>query len=254
MFNYIELLQEFIKTDFKLRYKNSVLGILWIILKPLATFSVIYTVWSNIMIMDGNYKMELLLGIMLMSFFNEGVLMGLGSLLAKSNVILKIKFPREVVVVSAVTISLIDFILNMIVFGIFCISTPVTVTGLSFLLFLLAVFTMYILIMALSLFLSVIFVKLKDIHNLTEVMLQLLFWATPIYYKLEMLPENLQKYVLLNPLTTIVMSARKGMVTGDTVVASDFKNLAIVTAICLVVLLIGIRFFKKRIPKLAEYF
>mgnify|MGYP000929705577 FL=1 len=254
MFNYIELLQEFIKTDFKLRYKNSVLGILWIILKPLATFSVIYTVWSNIMIIDDNYKMELLLGIMLMTFFNEGVLMGLGSLLAKSNVILKIKFPREVVVVSAVTISLIDFILNMIVFGIFCISTPVTVTGLSLLLFLLAVFTMYILIMALSLFLSVIFVKLKDIHNLTEVMLQLLFWATPIYYKLEMLPENLQKYVLLNPLTTIVMSARKGMVTGDTVVASDFKNLAIVTAICLVVLLIGIRFFKKRIPKLAEYF
>jgi len=254
MFNYIELLQEFIKTDFKLRYKNSVLGILWIILKPLATFSVIYTVWSNIMPMDSNYKMELLLGIMLMSFFNEGVLMGLGSLLAKSNVILKIKFPREVVVVSAVTISLIDFILNMIVFGIFCISTPVTVTGLSFLLFLLAVFTMYILIMALSLFLSVIFVKLKDIHNLTEVMLQLLFWATPIYYKLEMLPENLQKYVLLNPLTTIVMSARKGMVTGDTVVASDFKDLAIVTAICLVVLLIGVRFFKKRIPKLAEYF
>jgi len=254
MFNYIELLQEFIKTDFKLRYKNSVLGILWIILKPLATFSVIYTVWSNIMIIDDNYKMELLLGIMLMTFFNEGVLMGLGSLLAKSNVILKIKFPREVVVVSAVTISLIDFILNMIVFGIFCISTPVTVTGLSFLLFLLAVFTMYVLIMALSLFLSVIFIKLKDIHNLTEVMLQLLFWATPIYYKLEMLPENLQKYVLLNPLTTIVMSARKGMVTGDTVVASDFKNLAIVTAICLVVLLIGIRFFKKRIPKLAEYF
>lgn len=254
MFNYIELLQEFIKTDFKLRYKNSVLGILWIILKPLATFSVIYTVWSNIMIMDGNYKMELLLGIMLMSFFSEGVLMGLGSLLAKSNVILKIKFPREVVVVSAVTISLIDFILNMVVFGIFCISTPVTVTGLSFLLFLLAVFTMYILIMALSLFLSVLFVKLKDIHNLTEVMLQLLFWATPIYYKLEMLPENLQKYVRLNPLTTIVMSARKGMVTGDTVVVSDFKNLAIVTAICLVVLLIGIRFFKKRIPKLAEYF
>jgi len=254
MFNYIELLQEFIKTDFKLRYKNSVLGILWIILKPLATFSVIYTVWSNIMIIDDNYKMELLLGIMLMTFFNEGVLMGLGSLLAKSNVILKIKFPREVVVVSAVTISLIDFILNMIVFGIFCISTPVTVTGLSLLLFLLAVFTMYILIMALSLFLSVIFVKLKDIHNLTEVMLQLLFWATPIYYKLEMLPENLQKYVLLNPLTTIVMSARKGMVTGDTVVASDFKDLAIVTAICLVVLLIGVRFFKKRIPKLAEYF
>ena len=92
MNNYLELLREFIKTDFKLRYKNSYLGIIWIILKPLATFSVIYVVWSNIMVMDADYKMGLLLGIMLMSFFNEGVMMGLGALMAKSGVILKIKF------------------------------------------------------------------------------------------------------------------------------------------------------------------
>ena len=81
---YLELLKEFIKTDFKLRYKNSYLGLIWIILKPLATFSIIYTVWSNIVKMDGDYKMGLLLGIMIMSFLNEGVMMGLGALMSKA--------------------------------------------------------------------------------------------------------------------------------------------------------------------------
>ncbi len=254
MNNYLELLREFIKTDFKLRYKNSYLGIIWIILKPLATFSVIYVVWSNIMVIDADYKMGLLLGIMLMSFFNEGVMMGLGALMAKSGVILKIKFPREVVVISAVTISFIDFLLNMIVFAIFSIFTPVTITFISFLLFAVSVLTLYILIMALGLFLSIIFIRLKDIHNLTEVILQLLFWLTPIYYQLEMLPENLQKYVLLNPLTTIVISARKGIITGDTVTSGDFLPIGIIALICIALLLIAVAFFKKRVTKLAEYF
>lgn len=254
MNNYLELLREFIKTDFKLRYKNSILGIIWIILKPLATFSVIYVVWSNIMVIDADYKMGLLLGIMLITFFNEGVMMGLGSLLAKSGVILKIKFPREVVVISAVTISFMDFLINMIVFAIFTISTPVSITPLSLLLFVCSILTLYVLVMGLSLFLSVIFVRLKDIHNLTQVILQLLFWLTPIYYTLDRLPEDLQKYVLLNPLTTIVVSARKGLITGDTVVSSDFRDIAVIAIVCIFILLLGVAFFKKRVTKLAEYF
>jgi lipopolysaccharide transport system permease protein len=108
--------------------------------------------------------------------------------------------------------------------------------------------------MALGLFLSIIFIRLKDIHNLTEVILQLLFWLTPIYYQLEMLPENLQKYVLLNPLTTIVISARKGIITGDTVTSGDFLPIGIIALICIALLLIAVAFFKKRVTKLAEYF
>ena len=108
MFNYIELLGQFIKTDFKLRYKSSYLGILWIVLKPLALFGIIYMIWSNIFKMDPDYKMGLLLGVILMNMFNEAVMMGLGSLMSKAGIILKIKFPREVVVYSSVTVSLIE--------------------------------------------------------------------------------------------------------------------------------------------------
>lgn len=254
MFNYIELLKQFISTDFKLRYKNSYLGIIWIILKPLATFAVIYLIWSNIFKMDADYKMGLLMGIMIMNMFSEGVLNGLTSLMSKAGIILKINFPREVVVISTVTISLIDFFINMIVFAIFSISTPVHPTFLGLLLFLMAILTVFLLVLGLSFFSSIIYIKLRDIHNLTIVILQLVFWMTPIYYQLEMLPVNLQRYIKLNPLTLIVTYARKGIINGATVRSEDFFQLGMVFLFSIILFIVGLFFFRKKISKIAEYF
>lgn len=254
MSNYLELLREFIKTDFQLRYKNSYLGIIWIVLKPLAMFSVIYVIWSNIMKIDGDYKMSLLLGIMIMTFFNEAIMMGMDALMTKSGIILKIKFPREIAVYSAVTIALLDLLFNMVVFGIFTISTPIAPTLIGVLLFLVAMISIFILTMGISLFLSILYIRLRDIHNLIEVGLQLVFWATPIYYTLDMMPEKLKKIITLNPLTLIVTYARKGLLNGAEVRVTDFVQLSIVLAVCLFVLLMGVLFFRKRVSKIAEFF
>jgi ABC-type polysaccharide/polyol phosphate export permease len=206
------------------------------------------------MVMDDNYMMALLLGIMFITFFNEGVMMGLGSLMAKSGVILKINFPREIVVFSAVTIAFIDFLFNMIVFAIFTIFTPVVITATSLLLFLFAILSLYILILGVSLFLSIMFIRLKDIHNLMQVILQLFFWLTPVYYQLTMLPENLQRIVRLNPLTTILTAVRKGLITGDQVIMSDFVDLGLISILCILILVAGIVFFRRKVVKIAEYF
>lgn len=254
MINYFELLWQFITTDFKLRYKNSYLGIVWIILKPLAIFSVIYVVWSNIFTLDENYKMGLLLGIIIMTFFSDGIMMGLSSLMSKAGIILKINFPREVVVFSATSISLIDFLINMIVFFIFSIFTPIDVTLVGALLFIICVASIFFLVMGLGLFLSVIFIKLRDIHNLTVVLLQLIFWMTPVYYTLEMLPERLRNLIILNPLTLIVTYARKGLITGSTVVLDDFLWIGLIFLISVLVVLLGRLFFTRRVSKIAEYF
>lgn len=254
MNNYIELLSQFISTDFKLRYKNSYLGIVWIILKPLALFGVIYLIWSNIFHMDESYKMGLLLGIIIMNTFSEAVLMGLTSLMNKAGIILKIKFPREIVVFSAVSISFLDFFFNMIVFVIFSIFTPINTTLIGFLLYFLCVLSVFVLTLGLGQFLSVIFIKLRDIHNLMIVILQLIFWMTPIYYTLEMLPPDLQKYIKLNPLTLVVTYARKGLISGDTVRVEDFYQIGTVLLVCFVVFLLGNMFFRSKVSKIAEYF
>lgn len=254
MFNYIELLLQFISTDFKLRYKNSYLGIVWIILKPLAMFGVIYLIWSNIFKMDESYKMGLLLGIIIMNMFSEAVLMGLTSMMNKAGIILKIKFPREVVVFSSITVSFLDFFFNMIVFVIFSIFTTIHTTFIGFLLFLFCILSIFVLTLGIGQFLSIIYIKLRDIHNLTIVILQLVFWMTPVYYTLEMLPERLQGYIKLNPLTLILTYARKGLITGDMVRGEDFLQVGIVFLICLVIFILGNIFFKSRVSKIAEYF
>jgi ABC-type polysaccharide/polyol phosphate export permease len=254
VYNYLELLKQFISTDFKLRYKNSYLGIIWIILKPLATFGVIYLIWSNIFVVDESYRMGLLLGIIIMNVFSEAILMGLTSLMNKAGVILKINFPREVVVYSSVSVSFLDFLFNMVVFAIFSIFTPINTTFTGFILFLLCMLSVFILTLGLSQFLSVIFIKLRDIHNLMVVILQLIFWMTPVYYELEMLPENLQNIIKLNPLTLIVTYSRKGLIEGSSVRGEDFVQIGVVLLLSVIVFILGHIFFKKRIPKLAEFF
>lgn len=254
MSNYLELLSQFISTDFKLRYKNSYLGIVWIILKPLAMFGIIYLIWSNIFKMDESYKMGLLLGIIIMNTFNEAVLNGLTSLIGKAGVILKIRFPREIVVFSAVTIAFIDFMFNMVVFAIFSIFTPIHVTFLGFILFLLCILSIFLLTLGLGQFFSVVYIKLRDIHNLMIVILQLIFWMTPVYYTLAMLPERLQRYIKLNPLTLIVTYARKGLINGNEVRQEDFLQMGIVLLICFGVFVLGNMFFKRKVSKIAEYF
>ncbi len=238
MINYLELLWQFITTDFKLRYKNSYLGIIWIVLKPLAIFGITYVVWSNILKQGPDYKMGLLLGIIIMNLFSEAIMMGMDSMMSKAGIILKIKFPREVVVYSGVSIALLDFFFNMIVFVIFCLFTPVHVTAIGFLLFALAILCVFILTLGLSLFSSIIFIKLRDIHNLVEVLIQLVYWATPIYYTLSMMPQNLQNIIKINPLTLIVTYARKGLITGDTVRPEDFLQLGVTFLICCLILLL----------------
>jgi len=254
MSNYLELLGQFIKTDFKLRYKNSYLGIIWIVLKPLALFGIIYLIWSNIFKMDESYKMELLLGIMIMNTFNEAVMNGLTSLMSKAGIILKIKFPREITVFSSVIVSFIDFLFNMVVFGIFAIFTPIHPTFAGVILYLLCILCVFILSLGLGQFFSIIYIKLRDIHNLMIVILQLIFWMTPVYYTLDMLPENLQKYIKLNPLTLIVTYARKGLINGADVRTQDFLQIGAVFSVCLLIFVLGNIFFRKRVSKIAEYF
>ncbi len=254
MFNYLELLGQFIKTDFKLRYKNSYLGIVWIVLKPLALFTIIYIIWSNIFVMDEDYKMRLLLGIMMITFFSEGIMMGLGSLMSKAGIILKIKFNREVVVFSAVTISLIDFCINMLVFVVFSFFTPIETTWIGFVLFVCCVISIFTLVVGLGLFLSIVFIKLRDIHNLMQIILSLIFWLTPIYYSIEMLPEKIQRFIVLNPLTSIITLGRRGLINGSEVRTEDFFQIGIVFVIAVFILILGNLFFRKKITKIAEYF
>jgi ABC-type polysaccharide/polyol phosphate export permease len=77
---------------------------------------------------------------------------------------------------------------------------------------------------------------------------------TPVYYTLDMLPERLQRYIRLNPLTWVVTYARKGLIEGNMVRTEDFVQMGILLSVCVLLFILGNMFFKRRVTKIAEYF
>ena len=98
------VLKELVKTDFKLRYQGSFLGVAWSVLKPLMLFCVMYVVFVKFLrFTDGTptFPLVLLLGISLWNFFSEATMMGLNAITGRGDLLRKIDFPKYIVVVSA---------------------------------------------------------------------------------------------------------------------------------------------------------
>ena len=110
------LLKELVKTDFKLRYQGSLIGHLWSILKPLMLFSVMYVVFIHFLKFGGDvphFAVALLLGMVMWTFFQETTAMGLTSIVARGDLLRKLSFPNEIIVLSVSVNALINFIINI---------------------------------------------------------------------------------------------------------------------------------------------
>src|SRR5581483_415162 len=178
------LLAELVRTDFKLRYQGSVLGYAWSLLRPLMVFLILYLVFIKFLKIGAEIPhapIYLLLGIVLWNFFNEMTFQSLGSIVARGDLIRKIRIPRWIIIVSTSFAALINLMLNLVVVGIFMYFNHVgimqTAGWLPFILL-----EIYILALGVSLFLSAAFVKYRDVVYIWEVVMQAGFYATPILY------------------------------------------------------------------------
>jgi ABC-type polysaccharide/polyol phosphate export permease len=169
-------------TDFKIKYDNSVLGYLWSLLKPLLMFGTLYLVFSVFVRWNvENYKLHLLLGIMLWNFLAEVTLNSMVLLEGKASILKKIFFPRWIIVIASSLTSLLTLLLNIVVFFIFFIFSGAHFQhNMWFFPLFLAEF--YVFVVGLTLLLCALYPKFRDVHHIWEVFAQLGFWATPIVY------------------------------------------------------------------------
>lgn len=126
------LLLELVKTDFKLRYQGSFLGILWSIVKPIMLFIVMYVVFVHYLhFTDGtkSYPIVLLLGIALWSFFTEATGIGMQSIVSRGDLLRKINFPKYIVILSSMMSALISLSINLLVVAVFAMATGVSLTS-----------------------------------------------------------------------------------------------------------------------------
>lgn len=259
------LLYELVKTDFKLRYQGSFLGILWSVLKPLLLFAVMYTVFVRFLkFTDGTpqYPIVLLLGISLWSFFTEATSVGMNSIVGRGDILRKINFPKYIIILSAMATSLISLAINLVVVIIFALFSGIEFTSLA-LLTPLSILQFFLLAFGISLFLSALFVKYRDISHIWDVVIQILFYSMPIIYPLTLV-ENIkvfgieaQQLMLLNPVAQIIQDIRHNLISPTTVPTTwstvDSWYLAIIPVVLtVIILIIGAWYFAKNSKKFAE--
>lgn len=253
------LLRELVVTDFKLRYQGSLLGYAWSLLRPLLLFLILYIVFVRFLKLGSgvpHYPIYLLLGIVLWSFFTEMTSQSLSSIVARGDLIRKIRIPRWIVVMSSSVSALINLILNLAVVLVFMIVNGVDVGVYAFW-FPVILAQIYIFALGVSLFLGAAFVKYRDISHIWEIALQALFYLTPILYPLSIITNvTVQKILLLNPMAQAIQDARNILVTNQTItIAEVFHDpLArlIPLGITFIVVILGVLYFKKESKYFAE--
>lgn len=255
------LLLEMIRTDFKLRYQASALGYVWSILKPLFTFAILYVIFALVLKLGGreaNYALSLLLGVVLWSFFAEATSSSLVSIVSSGNLIRKIDIPRYLIPIAATASAFINMILNLLVVGIFLAFGSNLAVGWDTLWALpLLILELVILTLGFGFFFSALYVKLRDINYIWEVVRQALFYAIPIIYPLSRIKEiEIQKVLMMNPLTQIIQDARSVTTYGGSIrIPHLFGNglyELIPIGLTVLSLVIGVLYFNKHSKYFAE--
>ena len=251
------ILRAMVVSDLKLRYQASFLGYLWTLLRPLAEFAILYVVFTKFIRLVGgpDWAICLLLGTVIWGFFGELTVQGLTSIVARGPLLCKVNFPRYVVVLSVTVSVVISFILNLVVIAIFMLASRVFV-GVEALWFLLLILELVTLTVAVSLFLGALYVRLRDIDYIWQVLTRAAFFATPIIYSLSLVPEKWARILVLNPVAQIIQDARHVLVSNQYVTISGLWGTewirAVPIGITLVLAVTSVIFFRRRSRSFAE--
>ncbi len=220
--NYLFLLEQFSITDFKLRYTHSVLGYLWSLLKPLLMFGVLFFVFS-VFIRFGkmeHYQIYLLSGILLWTYFSEATSSGMESLLSKASLLNKVNFPRIIIILSSSLTSAMTLLINLFVLSFFILVAGIKFSF-TFIFIVPIVIELILLSFGISLMLASIYLRFRDLLHIWTVMLQLGFWATPIIYPINVVPDKYRILIYINPMARIIQSFREVVIYGERIDAMD---------------------------------
>ncbi len=248
-----DLLIELIRTDFKLRYNNSLLGVGWVVMKPMLNFLVLFFIFGAFKtgFNSKDFAANLLIGVIVFNFIQEGTTFGMTSLLKMADIILKVNFPRDLAVLSSVTISLVNFMINLVV--ILSITLLVgfvpNLQGLAY--FISIMVLLFFLVYSISLFLSIILIRVRDLENIIIVLFQLLFWGSAIFYDITTLTGTVGNFVRINPIAILIDSCRKALIYGQII---NFDKFVILWVIAIVLFITGRIFFSRYVKRIAEFF
>jgi ABC-2 type transport system permease protein len=253
-----ELLYLMSVTEFKKTYFGTVLGYVWSLLRPLLLFAVLLFVFTKIVRLGSDvphYPVLLLMNVVLFGFFSESTSIAVTSVVNQEGVVRKTQFPRLVIPLSVVATSLFNLGLNLIVVLIFILAFGVTPVW-TWLLFPLVVALLVVFATAVASLLSSLYVRFRDTAIIWSVVAQALFYATPVIYPIEKVPDTYRDLILLNPLTPIFEQARKWVIDSDAPgavsAAGGWTHLIPAATIFIGTCVLAAWYFNREAPRIAE--
>ena len=208
LYNYRELLKTSVKKEVRSKYKNSFLGVVWSFLNPLLQIMVYAIIFSLILKnKQEHYAVFLCAGIIPWTFFSVAINKSAFTIIENGNIIKKVYFPREIIPISVVFAETINFLISTIIILGFVIIGGIGITK-YLLLYPIIMIAQYLVIISISFVVSSVCVYFRDLQHFIGIILQLLFYATPIVYSQDSIPSEYQWILKVNPMTYIINAYR----------------------------------------------
>jgi len=172
------------------------------------------------------------------------------SLTDLAGVILKVNFPRQVAITSAVFMAVVNFAFNTIILLVLALIGRFMPTFEGFIYFafilIMTIFALY----SISLFSSILLVRIRDLEHIMELVMQLVFWGSAVFYSIDDMTGTFGQLIRLNPLALIIHASRRALLQGDII---HVKAMIVLAILSVVLYFLGTLYFKKNIKRIAEF-
>jgi ABC-2 type transport system permease protein len=249
----MELLYMIASTEFKRIYFDTALGYLWSLARPLLLFAVLLAVFTHLTRFSHvtHYPLLLLTGIVLFGFFQEASSTAVGSVVSQEAIVRKTQFPRLVIPLAVVLTSCFNLALNLVVTFGFVLGSGVSPMW-TWLLLPLLLAALFVFTAAVSMLLSSLYPRYRDVAIIWAVCATALFYATPVLYPLQALHGTLQTLVACNPLTPILELTRRWIIDPTAPVTGGTLVIVAPIVIYFGVCVLAVCVFAREAPRIAE--
>lgn len=244
LFRFRELLWVWTVRNIRVRYKQSVLGIAWAVLQPLAlmiVFSAVFTVFVRVDTGGIPYPVFSYAALLPWTFFSGSITLAATSLSNNTNLVTKVYFPREIMPISVVIAGFVDFLIALVIFIGMLFFYHVQI-GLPILLYPVIILIQVIITVGITMLVSALDVFFRDIRFILPLGIQLWMFATPIIYPVSSIPEKYRSLYMLNPMAGLIESFRAVAIQGAW---PNWTYLGISAGVAVLIFILGYWTFKK---------